>query len=364
MQSKNNQPKYYMLMEYLKEDILMGRIMPGEQIPSENVLAQTHRLSRHTVRKAISMLVNEGYLYTEHGRGTFCLSRSSKRNDSKNIGVIMTYISEYIFPRVIEGMERVLSNNKYSIILKNTSNILNNESLYFEDILSKDIEGLIIEPTKSALFSNNLKFYEAFDKHNIPYVFLHGDYRELDGKSKVVLDDAAGMYSVVEYLAKLGHKKIVGIFKADDTQGIDRHRGYAKALTDTGLPYDPDDVIWYHTEEQDIKPYAIIKQMLESKRSIDAIACYNDEIAFKMFALLNKLGKKVPDDISITGFDDSFLSENCPVKLTTVSHPKEVLGEEAAKILLKLINDNDYQNNPIQKIIVPKLVIKDSCRKR
>lgn len=364
MHSNYNQPKYYVLMEHLKEDILMGRIMPGEQIPSENILAQTYKLSRHTVRKAIAILVNEGYLYTEHGRGTFCLSRSSKRFDSKNIGVILTYISEYIFPRVIEGMERVLSNNKYSIILKNTSNVISNEAADFEDILGKDIEGLIIEPTKSALYSNNLKYYEAFDKHHIPYVFLHGYFRELKGKSEVILDDTAGMYSVVEYLAKLGHKRIIGIFKADDTQGIDRHRGYAKALTDAGLPYDPDNVIWYHTEEQEIKPYAIIKQMIEDKINMDAIACYNDCIAFNMVALLNKLGLKVPEDVSITGFDDSFLSENCPVKLTSVSHPKEVLGEEAAKILLQLIKDNNYQNNPIQKIIVPKLVIRDSCIKR
>ncbi len=364
MQSKYNQPKYLMLMECLKEDILMGRIMPSEQIPSENILAEKYSLSRHTVRKAISMLVNEGYLYTEHGRGTYCLSRSSNKVNSKNIGVVLTFISEYIFPRVIKGIEKVLSDNQYSIILKNTSNILNNETQYFEDILSKDIEGLIIEPTKSALFSNNLKFYEAFDRHHIPYVFMHGYYQELKGKSKVVLDDAAGMYSVVKYLAELGHKKIIGIFKADDIQGIDRHRGYAKALTDTGLPYDPDNVIWYHTEEQDIKPYAIIKQMIEDKKYIDAIACYNDEIAFNMFSMLHKLGVKVPEDISITGYDDSFLSENAPVKFTSVSHPKELLGEEAAKILLQLIKDNDYQNNPIQKIIVPKLIIRDSCIKR
>jgi GntR family transcriptional regulator of arabinose operon len=100
------------------------------------------------------------------------------------------------------------------------------------------------------------------------------------------------------------------------------------------------------------------------KNAIDAIVCYNDEIAFKVYEMLNSLGIKVPEDISIVGFDDSYFSENCPVKLTSVSHPKEKLGEAAAEMLLQMLNDQNYLKNPIQKIIVPKLVIKDSCCKR
>lgn len=364
MQNQNNQSKYYKLMELLKEDILMGRVMPGEQIPSENTLAMKYSLSRHTVRKAISMLINEGYIYTEHGRGTFCLDRVKKRIDSKNIGVITTYISEYIFPKVIKGIERVLTVNGYSMILKNTNNSTENEALHLQDILGKDIEGLIIEPTKSALFSNNLKFYEALDNHNIPYIFIHGYYQLLEGKPQVLLDDTAGMYSVVEYLAKLGHKKIVGIFKADDIQGLNRHRGYAKALGDFSLTYNPDDVVWFHTEDKYVKPASVIGKMIKDRTGVDAIACYNDEIAFILFEHLGKMGMKIPEDISITGFDDSYLSDSCAVKLTTVSHPKDLLGEEAAKILLEMIKNNNYHNNTIRKVIVPKLIIKDSCIKR
>lgn len=364
MHNRVNESKYYKLMEYLKEEILFGRIKAGEQIPSENMLAEKLSLSRHTVRKAISMLVNEGYLYTEHGRGTFCMDRSRKRNDSRNIGVITTYISEYIFPKVIQGIDNILSNNGYSIMLKNTNNNTEKEALCLDDALQKNIEGLIIEPTKSALFSNNLKYYEALDNHHIPYIFIHGYYQLLESKSYVLLDDAKGMYSVVDYLVKLGHKKIVGIFKADDVQGLERHKGYARALSDANLPYNPDDIIWFHTEDQDVKPYNVIRQKLKEKDNIDAIACYNDEIAFRVFELLNSLSIKVPDDISVTGFDDSYFSANCPVKITSVSHPKEKLGETAAELLLQMLKDNDYLKNPVQRVIVPELVIKESCIKR
>ncbi|MDP4094958.1 MAG: substrate-binding domain-containing protein, partial [Bacillota bacterium] len=128
--------------------------------------------------------------------------------------------------------------------------------------------------------------------------------------------------------------------------------------------YDPDEVIWFHTEDRDIKPCNAIKQIIEANKRIDAIACYNDEIAFKVFEMLESMGIKVPENISITGFDDSYFSNNCPVKITTVTHPKESLGEMAAEILLQLIKVDDYLGNPVQKVIVPELVIKDSCIKR
>lgn len=364
MTNERKEAKYYKLKEYLKEEILMGRIKPGEQIPSESTLAEMFSISRHTVRKAISMLINEGYLQSEHGRGTYCLDRSKKRSDSRIIGVVTTYISEYIFPKVIQGIDSVLSKNGYSIILKNTNNDTVKERSCLEDMLERNVEGLIIEPTKSALFSPNLELYNALDKHNIPYVFIHGYYQKLEDKPRVILDDAAGMYAAVRYLAELGHKNIAGIFKADDIQGLNRHKGYARALADSGLRYNPDWVVWFHTEDKEIKPVNEIKALIRPDFGIDAVACYNDEIAFMVFQLVEGMGLKVPDDISITGFDDSYLSANCPVKLTTVTHPKEKLGEMAAELLLQMLKNKGQGELSTRNEIMPELVIKESCKKK
>ena len=350
-----------MLMEHIKNQILLGKIKPDDQIPSENTLAEEFSLSRHTVRKALSMLVNEGFVYTEHGKGTFCKDRRRSRSDSKNIAVITTYISEYIFPKVIQGIDNIFSENGYSVILKNTNNNTDKEGQILEEVLGKNIDGLIIEPTKSAMYSNNLKFYEALDNHNIPYIFIHGFYRQLEDKPHVLLNDAEGMRSIINYLAQQGKRKIVGIFKADDMQGLNRHNGYANALAGAGLAYDPQNVIWYHTEDKDVKPILELKHLIENQKDIDAIACYNDEIAYKVYEFLNGLGIKVPEDIAITGFDDSYFSSNCPVKITTARHPKEKLGEEAAKMLLKMIEVKNYETESMQKVIIPELVIKESC---
>lgn len=358
------QTKYSFLQSYLKNEILMGNVKPGEKIPSENTLAERFSLSRQTVRKAISMLVNEGFLYTEHGRGTYCRDRSSARNNSRNIGVITTYISEYIFPRIIQGIDRVLAENGYSIILKNTDNSTDKEAVCLDDLLGKDIGGLIIEPTKSAVFSENLKYYEALDKHNIPYVFMHGSYQKLEDKPQAVLDDEAGEYLAVDYLVKLGHKNIVGIFKADDIQGISRHKGYAKALADNGIMYDPEKVIWFHTEDRGTKPAAAIRSLIEKGSLMDSIAAYNDEVAVKVIHQLKECGLEVPRDVSVVGFDDSYLAENGPVKLTTIGHPKEKLGEAAAELLLELMKQDVSRPSEVKKVLTPELVIRDSCISR
>ena len=75
MTNENGKTKYYVLMEELKQSILSGEIKPGEKLPSENELSARYQISRHTVRKALSILINEGYIEAEHGRGTFCSQR-------------------------------------------------------------------------------------------------------------------------------------------------------------------------------------------------------------------------------------------------------------------------------------------------
>jgi GntR family transcriptional regulator of arabinose operon len=365
MKDSENQTKYSMLKAFLKEEILLGNIRPGEKIPSENTLAERFSLSRQTVRKAISVLVNEGLLYTRQGKGTFCRDRSAGRRESRNIGVVTTYISEYIFPRVIQGIDKVLSENGYSIILKNTGNSIEKEAACLDDLLGKDIGGLIIEPTKSAVFSDNLKYYRALDKHGIPYVFIHGFYQMLEDKPKVLLDDETGEYLATEHLIKLGHRNIVGIFKVDDIQGINRHKGYARALADNGIVYDPGKVVWFHTEDRDSKPGAAIRDLVDRGVRFDAVAAYNDEAAVKVILQLKEMGLRVPEDISVVGFDDSYLALNGPVKLTTVTHPKEKLGEAAAELLLGLMNgDVPPGGTAMDKVVMPELVVRDSSMPR
>lgn len=362
-EEKGKKSKYYELMEELKQRIIDGVYKPGEKLPSENELSSTYHVSRQTVRKAIEILTNAGYVYAEHGRGTFCSELVRHTKQSHNIAVVTTYLSDYIFPRVIKGIDEVFTEQGYSIILKNTNNSRTNEARCLEELLKKDIDGMIIEPSKSQIFCRHTNLYKQMDEYQIPYVFIQGSFMQMDGKPKVLLDDVKGGYLVTKHLIDLGHKHIVGVFKADDSQGQNRHRGYVRALQEAGLMYDPDNVIWFYTEDRKVHPYGCILQMIKENRQIDGIVCYNDQIAMEVLKALEKAGKKVPEDISLTGYDNSYLARGPLYSLTTVSHPQEELGKMAAGLLLQLIQSPDSVKEKTI-LIEPKLVKGTSCKRR
>ncbi len=364
MSEKMGKAKYYILMETLKKEIIDGRIRPGNKIPSENELAKQYDISRHIVRKALSMLENEGLIEAVHGRGTFCTDRLQNKKNSHNIAVITTYISDYIFPLLIRGMDAVLTNNGYSIILKNTGNSQKNEAKALQDILTKNIDGLIIEPSKSEIYCQHTSLYEKFDAMNVPYVFIQGTYIQMSDKPNVILDDIEGSYLLTRYLIQLGHKNIVGIFKIDDVQGTGRHKGYIKALNEGGIPYDPDKVILFHTEDREKKPIAMMENFIQRGISMDSVVCYNDKIAIEIIQVLEKNKLKVPENISVTGYDNSFAATSGPIKLTTVTHPKEKLGEAAAELLMEKIRGIEDKDSKVPRIMIPELIIRESCISR
>ena len=132
-----------------------------------------------------------------------------------------------------------------------------------EDILTKDIDGLIIEPAKSQILCRHMNLYGLLDKYQIPYVFIQGVYSQMKDKPHILMDDCQGGYLVTKYLLDMGHENLLGIFKADDFQGQERHKGYVKALQEAGYNYDPDRVIWFHTEDRKTKPGLMTRLLLD-----------------------------------------------------------------------------------------------------
>lgn len=351
-----------MLMEELKADILTGKIKMGDKLPSENQLSNRYKISRHTVRKALGLLEQEGLIEAKHGKGTFCAGQKVHLKSSRNIAVITTYMSDYIFPRLIQGIDSVLTENSYSLLLKTTKNSRYNEAKCLEDILTKEIDGLIIEPSKSQIFCRHEELYQKLDTLEIPYVFIQGCYPQMREKPHILMDDCKGGYLVTKHLIDLGHRNIAGIFKADDSQGSERHKGYVNALQEAGILYHPDWVIWFHTEDRISMPEMALRFMLERGEPVEGIICYNDQIALEAIRTLKKVGVQVPKDISVTGYDNSILAENGVVHLTTIAHPQEKLGAMAARLLLDLIHKKPLEASKESRVIEPELIIRESSR--
>ena len=333
--------KYDRIAEDLKALIFSEDIQPGDKLPSENELSKRYQVSRQTVRKAIALLENAGYVYAEHGKGTFCSELVRHSKNSKNIAVVMTYLSDYIFPQVIEGIDKVLTEQGYSIILKNTRNSRSGEVRCLEELLQKDIDGMIIEPSKSHISCKHTNLYKKLDEFGIPYVFIQGCYSQMADYPHVLMDDMLGGYMITRHLITQGHRKIVGVFKSDDSQGQNRHKGYVKALQESGMMYNPDDVVWFYTEDRGIHPYTSICQMVQEGKAMDGVVCYNDQIALEVIRALRDNGLSVPEDVSVTGYDNSQAVNNYGLRITTIAHPQEKLGEMAAQMLLDMIHSGD-----------------------
>jgi GntR family transcriptional regulator, arabinose operon transcriptional repressor len=361
------QTKYNLLKTEIKNWILEGRIVPHQKIGSENELMNSFSVSRHTVRKAIDDLVNEGWIYREHGVGTFCADRhlADKGRDEKNIGIICTYISDYIFPTIIRGAESYLSNKGYTILLASTNNDFEREKQCFHNLLNKNIAGLIVEPTKSALYNPNLAYYLNLERSKIPYLMIHATYAGLNPES-ITMNDESGGFLAATHLIELGHQKIAGIFKTDDQQGVNRMKGFVRAYQESSLPIYPNMLIAYNTEEKGFKPKDEMRRLLrlEAERPT-AVFCYNDEIAIEILDVIREFNLRVPEDISIVGYDDSQFAEASEVKLTTIRHPKAEMGKMAGQFIIDMIEGK--QDHSVGKSFVyqPELIVRAStCEPR
>ncbi len=358
------QTKASMVKNQIKEWIDEGKVLPGEKIYSENELVKMFEVSRHTVRQAVGDLVHEGWLYREQGAGTFVSNRREQiqiqpvSSTGKNIGVITTYISDYIFPSIIKGIESYLSSHGYSLTFACTDNDPEKEKQCLEAMLSRNIDGLIVEPTRSSSYNPNLHYYLEMEQNQIPYLMINQYYPQLNPPN-IILDDEKGGFIATDHLIKLGHTKVIGIFKSDDNQGLNRMQGFIRAFRENNIQFFPEMIVTYTTEEKEGSYLQKMKDILVSDEKPTGIVCYNDEIAIKVLNVLRDLEIKVPDELSIVGYDDSYLAEASEIKLTSVTHPKMDMGIEAAKWIVSAVENGDWEETR-QKVYEPEIVIRNS----
>ena len=181
-------------------------------------------------------------------------------------------------------------------------------------------------------------------------------------KPHILMDDAGGGYLVTKHLLDSGRRNIAGFFKADDRQGIERHKGYVKALQEHGIAYDPDKVVWFHTEDRREKPALMVRNMVRQNSFPDGIVCYNDQIAVQVMEELERQGKKIPEDVAVTGYDNSLYARQGR-GITTIAHPQEKLGEMAAKLLLEKLNGVPDEESTVERLIRPELIVRGSSLK-
>lgn len=356
----SSKPKYRELAEWIRTHILDGTFSNGQKLSSENELSGQFGISRQTVRQAIGILESEGFLTRVKGSGTYVNSLGMNNNRTMTIGVITTYITDYIFPNIIRGIEEVLSANGYSMHLSVTKNKVAYEAKILKSLIEKGVDGIIVEGTKTALPNPNISIFHELDEIGIPYAFINGYYRELS-PTYVVTDDRGGGYMATQYLIKeLGHTNIAGIFKSDDMQGHERYAGFASAMVENGADINDDVIAWFSTADLDLLFLPSAEEaLIERFKDCSAVICYNDQVAIRLIDTYLRHGIDVPNDVSVISFDNSMLSNLSPVKITSLNHPKDELGREAAHRLLNMIHTRTKDTSLVMDM---ELVVKDSTK--
>ncbi|WP_046215621.1 GntR family transcriptional regulator [Paenibacillus wulumuqiensis] len=351
--------KYRQVRDEILSWIHSSRLLPGSRLPSEHEIAEQFSVSRQTVRQALGELVREGWLNRMQGKGTFVADPVAKpQEDNRIVGVITTYISDYIFPQIVQGIETRLRAEGYRLLLASTENDPVKERECLEMMLNQCPAALIVEPTRSGERSANLNYFLTMENREIPYLMINASYEEMDSPC-LRMDDEQGGFLAAEHLIELGHRRIAGFFKTDDMQGVRRMRGFVAAHRKYGIPLQPSLIFTYTTEDKHIAPLEQTRQLIRQSEPERATGwvLYNDELAINLLQIVREAGLSVPDDLSMVGFDDSFLATATEVKLTTLSHPKHALGTAAADMILQMMNGASSWE---EKIHTPELIQRDS----
>ena len=350
--------KYLAIVEWSKKFIAEHKLSADDRFLSENELCSIHSVSRQTVRQALMLLESQNVISRVRGSGTFVKSAEViKPVQHANIGLISTYFSDYIFPSIVTGIESVLKKNNIGMQLAITHNQVYEESQALKDMMAHGVQALIVEPSKSALPNPNTKLYEEIKSKNIPLVFFNAKYPWADFPCVAMNDVAAGKM-VTDYLFKSGHRKVCGIFALDDMQGHKRYEGFVESCIENNVTTAEQNVLWYSTSELSTLFTLSENRIVSLLGSATAVVCYNDRLAVDLMNFCKLHGISVPDDISVAGIDDSKLATICDVKLTTVRHPHQLLGERAAEKALKMIRQPKSKYD--DKLFMPELVVRES----
>lgn len=352
--ARANEPKYSQVKTEILARIQSGQLKPGDRLPSEAELMAEFGVSRHTIRQAIGDLETEGWLDRRHGSGTYVRQQPGAGRRAALVGVITTHISEYIFPSIIRGIERYLSERDYGVILLSTDNRREREPDCIKMAIGHNVSGLIIEPSQSALPNPDLAPYRELEDRGIPFVMINGVHPGLTAPA-VTLDDAAGVCRLVEHLTQLGHREIAAIIKSDDMQGLERERGMLEALGHHGITPRTEWICRYTSAERESRPAEFVQQLVSQQRRPTALLCYNDQIALQVLPVLKRAGLRVPEDISVVGYDDASLLASADVQLTTVAHPQEEMGAKAAELLCEQMSgqaSSRYSVHYLPRVVV------------
>jgi LacI family transcriptional regulator len=280
---------------------------------------------------------------------------SLRKNKTNTIGVLMHELNSTFMLSVLTGIEKVIANTGYDIIIAHSAESGKKEVANAHQLFHKRIDGLI---ASLAFDTPNLSHFDEFVNKKIPIIFF--DRVEENSKStKVIINNFKAAYEVTEHLIEQGCKRIAHL-TGNLTRNVyrERHMGYLAALEENDIEPDEELVIVNNLEKEQC--IAAAKKLMRMEKMPDALFVTNDFSAAICIQTFKEAGIKIPEDIAIAGFNNDTISTIIEPKLTTINYSGSNVGEEAARLLLEHLKGNMDIENTKTVVLESELIIRES----
>ena len=310
-------------------------------------LMNPEKVSQATRNRVEQAALEVGYLPQMQGR-------NMKRNESRTILVIVPDICDPFFSEVIRGIEVTAAAQGYLVLIGDCAHQNQQEKTFIDLIITKQIDGML-------LLGSRLPFDASIEEQrNLPPMVMANEFAPELGLPTVHIDNLTASFDAVNYLHELGHQRIACIAGPEEMPLCHyRLQGYVQALRRCGITVDPHYIARGNfTYEAGANA---LEQLLALPQPPTAIFCHSDIMALGALSYAKRQGLKVPDDLSIIGFDNISLAEFCDPPLTTVAQPRFDIGRAAMLLLLNQLSGQFVDSG--SRLLDCELIIRGSTSK-
>ena len=288
-------------------------------------------------------------------------ARNLKITDSKTIAVLIKGIANPFFMKMIKIMEQEIQRQKYSLILQHVEFDQDEVDVAIELEREKKLKGIIF----LGGYFNHTK--EKLDMINVPFVISTVNMTEEYSSNyvSVAVDDVKESYKIVDYLCKLGHKKILLISADpnDESIGKLRKEGYMKALSENGISVDENLIVPMSNDADSYSMEAgflALQEALNRNLDFSAVFAISDAVAIGACRALADAGKSIPGDVSVVGFDGIDNAKYYSPRITTIRQPFEDMAKASIKLLFKYIEGDKNSEELQRRLFEGELIIGES----
>jgi LacI family transcriptional regulator len=289
------------------------------------------------------------------------LAQGLRNNESKIIGLVIPEIVHHFFSNIISGVIKSAEKKGYLVIILQSNESFEQEKSHLKKLMDKNVDGILLSLSDTTTEYKHIK--QVIDR-GIPIV-MYDKISKLISASKVIIDDQKAAFNATQYLIDTGCKRIAhirGDLKPQTT--IDRFIGYKKALAKNNIDFDASLV--YNCKGLTFKEgYKIAKKIINDHKNVDGVFAFTDLVATGVLKRFSEMSIQVPNQVSVMGFSDWFLTKITTPTLSTVHQPGYEMGQEAFEVLYRDICTLKKGDKIIPEIIeIPTYVVPRNSTKK